>query len=113
VNAELSDFFSALEGGDKGRLNEPAKADAKLADGYCARCDKTVMPLGVIYPTDHPEAADPGVVSEWQCLECGRREGRWSGRVLTGGSSEPLLGEEDEARIAAEQARFPIGSQPR
>lgn len=115
MNAELSDFFSAPEGTDRGRLGEPAKKDAGLADGYCSRCDKTVMPIGVCYSDDHPEAAKDGVsvVSEWNCPRCGRREGRWSGRVLTSGSSEPLNGEEDESRIAAEQARFPIGSQPR
>lgn len=91
--------------------HEPAKKGAGLVDGYCARCDAAVLAIGEIYADDHPEHHDG--VSEWRCPRCGRREGRWSGRILTGGSSEPLLGEEDEARIAAEQARFPIGSQPR
>lgn len=96
------------------RLGEPAKKDANLEDGYCRRCDCVVMAIGVVYPDDHPEAAkDAGVVSEWECPRCGRREGRWSGRVLTGGSSEPLNGEEDESKIATEQARFQPGSQPR
>lgn len=27
-------------------------------------------------------------VSEWRCLDCGRREGRWSGKVLTGDEKE-------------------------
>lgn len=114
MNAELSDFFQT-EAGQRGRLGEPAKKDAGLADGYCGRCDRTVMPIGVIYPDDHPEAAKDGVgvVSEWGCPRCRRREGRWTGSVLTDGSSEPLNGEEDESKIAAEQARFPVESQPR
>jgi hypothetical protein len=71
------------------------------------------MATGVVYPDDHPEAPKGGVVSEWECPRCGRREGRWTGSVLTGGGTEPLNGEEDESKIAEEQLRFPIGSQPR
>lgn len=97
------------------RKHEPAKKDAGLADGYCARCDQAVMPEGICYPEGHPEARADGVheVSEWKCLRCGRREGRWTGAVLTGGASEPLFGEEDESKIATEQAQFYPGSQPR
>lgn len=114
MNAELADFFKNT-GGDGGRLGEPAKKDAGLADGYCRRCDRVVMPEGVCYPLDHPEARDDGVfeVSEWKCPRCGRREGRWTGSVLTGGASEPLNGEEDESKIAECQSRFAVGSQPR
>lgn len=114
MNAELADFFRNT-GGEGGRLNEPAKKDAKLADGYCARCDRTVLATGVIYEDDHPEAApgDVGQVSEWECPRCGRREGRWTGSVLTMGASEPFNGVEDDAKIADEQSRFPVGSQPR
>lgn len=97
------------------RKHEPAKKDAGLVDGYCGRCDVAVMAICVIYPDDHPESAAPNVavVSEFECPRCGRREGRWTGSVLTGGASEPLNGDEDESKIAAEQARFPVGSQPR
>lgn len=97
------------------RKHEPAKKGAGLVDGYCVRCDRTVMAIGVIYPDDHSEGSPDGVgvVSEWQCPRCRRREGRWTGAVLTDGSSEPFEGEEDESKIAAEQARFPTGSQPR
>ena len=93
------------------RLNEPAKKGAGLADGYCARCDATVMVAGVEYAYDHPEHYDG--VSEWCCLKCGRREGRWTGVVLTGGASEPRYGEEREETIRDEQDRFPTGTQPR
>jgi hypothetical protein len=115
LNAELADFFKAPEGADRGRLHEPAKKDAGLSDGYCARCDRTVMPTGVIYEADHPEASPDGVgvVSEWECPRCGRREGRWTGSVLTGGASEPFEGVEDDDKIAECQRRFPTGSQPR
>lgn len=93
------------------KLGEPAKKDAKLADGYCRRCDKTVMPIGVEYSHDHPEHFDG--VSEWRCPRCGRREGRFTGRLLTEGASEPRLGEERDTTIPEEQSRFPLGSQPR
>lgn len=96
------------------RLGEPAKKDAKLEAGYCRRCDRVVVVIGVVYPDDHPEANEgAGVVSEWECPRCGRREGRWTGAVLTGGATEPLFGEEHESKIADEQARYPVGSQPR
>lgn len=31
-------------------------------------------------------------VSEWRCPDCGRREGRWSGKVLQDGETEPRYG---------------------
>ncbi len=93
------------------RRNEPAKKNARLADGYCARCARTVMPFSIEYAYDHPEHYDG--VSEYSCSRCGRREGRWTGTVLAGGASEPRLGEERDEKIAEEQARFPEGSQPR
>ncbi len=108
---ELVDFFKVDNPAHRGRLNEPAKKDAKLEDGYCVRCDRAVLAIGVIYADDHPEHHDG--VSEWECPRCGRREGFWTGAVLTGGGSEPLQGEEDESKIEEEQARFPDGSQPR
>ena len=33
-------------------------------------------------------------VSEWVCLECGNRFGRWTGNLLKDGQSEPPFGEE-------------------
>ncbi len=83
--------------------HEPAKADASLVDGYCRSCDKTVMPVGMQYSYDHPEHYDG--VSEWQCLHCGRREGRWTGAVLTAGATEPRHGEERDEVIAEEDYR--------
>lgn len=80
--------------------HEPAKKDAKLADGYCSACDRTVMVIGVEYSWDHPEHFDG--VSEWRCPRCGRREGRFTGKVLTEGATEPRYGEEREEAIAAE-----------
>lgn len=95
----------------RGNKHEPAKKDAGLADGYCSRCDKNVMALSCQYDHDHPEHWDGA--SEFSCPRCGRREGRWTGRVLTGGASEPRFGVEREETIRDEQARFRIGSQPR
>lgn len=111
MNAELSDFFRVPKGADSGRLGEPAKADAGLVDGYCARCDRTVPAIGVIYADEHPEHHDG--VSEWECPRCQRREGRWTGKVLTGDSSEPRQGEETHESIKAEEATKPLYSQPR
>lgn len=98
---------------DDTRLHEPAKADAKLVDGYCADCDKTVMPIGVEYAYGEPEHYDG--ISEWRCPTpgCNRREGRWTGARLTDGASEPRFGEERDEVIAEEQDRKPWGSQPR
>lgn len=100
---DLAAFFQSDCPAGRGRLNEPAKKDASLADGYCARCDRTVLPTGVIYEDDHPESApgDVGQVSEWECPRCGRREGRWTGSVLTMGASEPFEGKEDDSKIEA------------
>ena len=93
-----------------------------LGDDYCASCNKTLRyttedgreysrVIGVEYVHDHPEHFDG--VSEWRCPDCGRREGRFTGSILTGGASEPRDGVEDDTKIAAAQARFPVGSQPR
>jgi hypothetical protein len=93
-----------------------------LRDDYCASCNETKRykaadgheysrVLSVEYPYDHPERYDG--VSEWRCPDCGRREGRWTGAVLTDGSSEPRYGEERDEVIHEEQLRFEIGSQPR
>lgn len=114
-DALMKSLFASGRPPGPARKHEPAKKDACLADGYCARCDRTVMPIGVIYEDDHPESApgDVGQVSEWECPRCGRREGRWTGSVLTMGASEPFEGKEDDSKIAEEQDRFPTGSQPR
>lgn len=45
--------------------------------------------LGVEY-SEGPERYDG--VSEWVCPDCGRREGRWTGRHLTGTDVEPRFG---------------------
>lgn len=84
-------------------LGEPAKKDAGLADGYCGSCARVVMPIGVEYSCDHPEHYDG--VSEWRCPRCSRREGRWTGAVLTLGATEPRLGAEREEAIAEEDYR--------
>lgn len=31
-------------------------------------------------------------VSEWRCPDCGYREGRWTGRALQAGETEPRYG---------------------
>lgn len=46
--------------------------------------------IGVEYAYGNPERYDG--VSEWRCPDCGRREGRWSGRVLADEEIEPRYG---------------------
>lgn len=46
--------------------------------------------IGVQYAYPHPEMYDG--VSEWVCGDCGRRVGRWSGRVLIGEDYELRYG---------------------
>lgn len=46
--------------------------------------------IGVEYLMTHPNHYDG--VSEWQCPFCGYREGRWTGRALQEGESEPRYG---------------------
>lgn len=93
------------------RLYASSKKTPGLAASYCVRCDKTVAVISIEYPYDHIEHYDG--VSEWRCSRCNRREGRWTGKVLTGGASEPRLGIERDEIIAEEQRRHAAGSQPR
>jgi hypothetical protein len=53
--------------------------------------------LGVEYAFDHPHHYDG--VSEYRCVVCGVRKGRWTKRVLTDGEWEPPWGEDDERRV--------------
>ena len=67
-----------------------------LAAGHCGDCGASLAyedcgktysrVIGVEY-----EGGYDGV-SEWRCPDCGRREGRWTGNVLTDGDSEPRYG---------------------
>lgn len=61
-----------------------------LRDGYCEHCQREVKVMGVEYGYPSPERYDG--VSEFVCGTCGRREGRWTGRVLTGSMVEPRFG---------------------
>lgn len=66
-----------------------ARANAKrgLRDSYCASCNTTLRYKGEdgrdysrVIGVEYQGGYDG--VSEWRCPDCGRREGRWSGRVL-------------------------------
>lgn len=46
----------------------------------CPICNEVGHMMGVEYAYGHPEHYDG--VSEWHCLKCGRRFGRWSKRIL-------------------------------
>ena len=51
--------------------------------------------MGIEYDMLHPEYYDG--VSEWYCQKCGKRWGRWSGKELAKGESEPRFGIKDRA----------------
>lgn len=73
-------------------------ANRGLCDDYCAGCNATKR-----YVSDIDGKEYSGIigveyqggydgVSEWRCPDCGRREGRWSGKVLEDGETEPRYG---------------------
>lgn len=72
-----------------------------LANNHCKGCGADLIyerggttysrVIGVEYPYGSPERYDG--VSEWQCPDCGRREGRWTGKVLEDGEIEKRFGD--------------------
>lgn len=54
----------------------------------CPDCNKEM--IGVEYAYGSPNRYDG--VSEWACSKCGARYGRWTGRKLADGESEPRYG---------------------
>lgn len=57
----------------------------------CPKCQQYM--IGVQYAWDHPEHYDG--VSEWMCIACELRIGRWSGRELGQNEVEPRCGRRD------------------
>jgi hypothetical protein len=75
------------------------RQDECLGCGSCVACEKEIDPrriIGVEYAHGSENRYDG--VSEWICPECGRREGRWTGRVLRDGESEPPHGKQRQNR---------------
>jgi hypothetical protein len=62
---------------------------ARLPD-YCATCERETTVSGAEYAYGDPNRYDG--ISEWVCLVCGRREGRWTGKELKDGEAEPRFG---------------------
>jgi hypothetical protein len=58
----------------------------------CPLCQEGSNLLAVEYGYPHPCQYDG--VSEWRCLVCGCRWGRWTGRILGAVEHEPPYGEE-------------------
>lgn len=50
----------------------------------CPKCQKPM--IGVEYPYNHPQYYDG--ISEWDCLSCDLRLGRWTLKTLTGDECE-------------------------
>lgn len=68
-----------------------------LCDDYCADCNETKRYKGEdgreysrVIGVEYQGGYDG--VSEWICPDCGRREGRWTGKVLGEGEIEPRYG---------------------
>jgi hypothetical protein len=73
-------------------------ANRGLCDDYCAGCNETKRYVSELDGKEYSRVI--GVeyqggydgISEWVCPDCGRREGRWSGKVLEDGETEPRYG---------------------
>lgn len=59
-----------------------------MAYGPCPECGGEMM--GCEYPYGDPLRYDG--ISEWRCMSCGVRVGRWSGKRLQPGEAEPPFG---------------------
>ena len=56
----------------------------------CPQCNNEM--IGVEYYGTDPEHYDG--ISEWRCLPCDIRIGRWSGKRLIGNEQEPRYGKQ-------------------
>lgn len=65
-------------------LDTPPEKVSEVAPAHYSRL------IGVEYAYGSPNRYDG--VSEWLCPDCGYREGRWTGRELAEGESEPRFG---------------------
>lgn len=59
----------------------------------CRKCDSTGIVM-VEYEGMHPNHYDG--ISEIMCKKCGTRIGRWSGKELQKGETEPRYGEKSQ-----------------
>lgn len=55
----------------------------------CPNCDSAEV-YGVVYSVTSPNYYDG--VSEYDCMSCGSRYGRWTRKKLTDGEEEPRFG---------------------
>lgn len=69
-------------------LGEPIPEDSR--DRHYGGATHFRRVIGVEYDYRDPHHYDG--VSEWQCPDCGYREGRWSGQELVGDEAEPRYG---------------------
>jgi hypothetical protein len=76
--------------GPDGELILSAKEYAKVRDRIENETTHFSQVIGVEYDYTSPERYDG--VSEWRCPRCGRREGRWTGKVLAEGEFEKRFG---------------------
>lgn len=61
-------------------------------EGYPKCCGELMT--AVEYPWDDPNHYDG--ISEYRCMNCGYRKGRWSGRELKENESEPIFGKQKD-----------------
>lgn len=58
----------------------------------CPKCHSIDI-VGCEYAYGHPERYDG--ISEYRCMKCKYRQGRWTGKELGEGEDEPRLGRSD------------------
>ncbi len=61
-----------------------------MTEQECPACSFVGLMHAIEYAYTDPNRYDG--ISEWRCPDCGTRIGRWTGRVLTEGMSEPPFG---------------------
>jgi hypothetical protein len=66
----------------------------KLDEDYCQSCEKLLTYEGQTFSRVIGVEYQGGYdgVSEWLCPDCGRREGRWTGKVLADDETEQAYG---------------------
>jgi hypothetical protein len=62
-----------------------------MVDLVCSQCGNDGSFIGIQYNYDHPERYDG--ISEWRCVQCDTRFGRWSHRILKDGEYEYRWGD--------------------